>query len=155
MKRINLALKVIPPVQFTLSAMMMYLTAPWLPKQELLLSMGQPIAIVFVIVAITLGLSAVLRFKRVGTTVEPHQPEKTSVLVTNGIYRYSRNPMYLSLVLLLCAFLCYLGSILLSVYIVFFIWYITTFQIKPEEQILTQRFGQAYIEYCQRVGRWL
>lgn len=101
---------------------------------------------------ITLG---VIEVKRLGTTVDPTRPQRATTLVTSGIYRFSRNPMYLGFLLLLsgwsaCLLLPQGG--LLGLLLVL---YLNRFQIKPEERVLTQRFGRSFAEYCTRTRRWL
>ena len=79
----------------------------------------------------------------------------TSTLVTTGIFRISRNPMYLSLTLWLLAWSLFCGTFWGLLVVVAFVVYLTEFQIKPEEQFLAQKFGQAYLEYKQSVRRWI
>ena len=98
--------------------------------------------------------SALVSFRRVGTTVDPIEPENANQLVTTGPYRFSRNPMYLSMVLLLVglAFKNLNGLTLFP--ILAFMWFITQNQIKPEEKALREKFGEQYDKYCQRTRRW-
>jgi len=113
-----------------------------------------PLSMVLVIVAGVLGLTALINFLIAGTTYKPHRPELTQSLVTSGVYRWSRNPMYLSLVLLLTAL--YLASCAWwGVFLVpLFVLWLQHFQIRVEERILQQRFGAEYQDYCRRVRRW-
>ncbi len=101
------------------------------------------------------ALAAFLGFMRLRTTINPLKPERASVLVTDGIYRYTRNPMYLSLLLLLLGYaidLWYWPALLgPTAYVV----YITRFQILPEERVLEDKFGADYLAYKQRVRRWI
>ncbi|NDD31235.1 MAG: isoprenylcysteine carboxylmethyltransferase family protein [Proteobacteria bacterium] len=105
--------------------------------------------------AAVFGFPALAGFFRAGTTIDPVHVERASVLVTSGIYAVSRNPMYVSLTLLLCTQAAWLGSPWAWVGPVFFVVFITRFQIIPEERMLTDRFGDAYIDWCGRVRRWL
>lgn len=109
----------------------------------------------FVLSGLTIDICAILAFRKAKTTVNPVRPENTSTLVDSGIYSLSRNPMYLGLLLLLSALSVYLGSTLALLMLPMFIWYLNTFQIKPEESMLLQHFGYDYSEYCQRVRRWI
>jgi protein-S-isoprenylcysteine O-methyltransferase Ste14 len=100
-------------------------------------------------------LKAVLEFAGMKTTVNPMAPEKASALVTGGTYRISRNPMYLGLLLLLIALAVYWGTLAALIVVPAFVWYMTEFQIKPEEESLRKHFGAEYEAYLDRVRRWL
>ncbi|MCX8516021.1 MAG: isoprenylcysteine carboxylmethyltransferase family protein [Alphaproteobacteria bacterium] len=94
-------------------------------------------------------------FRRAGTTISPINPHRASQLVTEGIFAVSRNPMYLGLTLILLgAGLLFCSWLSISLPL-FFMLYITQFQIKPEEIILAQKFGRDYYHYRRRVRRWL
>jgi protein-S-isoprenylcysteine O-methyltransferase Ste14 len=82
-------------------------------------------------------------------------PENASALVTYGIYRLSRNPMYCGMAALLLAWAAYLQSPLSVLGIAVFVLYITQFQIKPEERTLEKLFGDAFLRYKSSVRRWL
>lgn len=105
--------------------------------------------------ALMLGCAALAHFWRANTTVHPHTPQKSRVLVAHGVYRFSRNPMYLSLLLLLTAWSVQVGSLLSPLWLAVFVWYITRFQILPEERILQELFGEEFIAYRRRVRRWI
>ncbi len=108
--------------------------------------------------AVLCGIVALLgvwAFKRVQTTVLPHCPEQSSTLVTGGIYRYTRNPMYLGLVIFLLGFAGFLGSIAGLLWLVVFTVYLTQFQIKPEERVLAKKFASEFSDYQRRVRRWI
>lgn len=102
-----------------------------------------------------LGAAAVAQFLQAQTTVHPNHPERSSALVTTGIYRISRNPMYLGLAVFVVAYgfhRMHPGGLLA---LIFFVAFITRFQILPEERALAQRFGATFSEYAQRVRRWI
>lgn len=101
------------------------------------------------------AIAAFAGFVKARTTINPLQPERASVLVTHGIYRYTRNPMYLSLLLLLVAYASYLGSWAAFLGPVAYVAYITRFQILPEERVLLSKFGAEYDAYRRRVRRWI
>ncbi len=108
------------------------------------------------ILAIVIAVVAVLSFKKAKTTVNPMKTENISSLVTTGIFSYSRNPMYVAMSLLLFGFGIYMGTSLFSVFwTVFFILYLTRFQIMPEEKLLIGIFGNEYKNYCKNVRRWI
>lgn len=99
--------------------------------------------------------AAMLSFWGAHTTANPMKPSSASFLVTSGIYRFTRNPMYLGLLLLLASWALYLANILAFLFLPAFILYMNHFQIKPEERALTDRFGRKYLEYASRVNRWI
>lgn len=95
------------------------------------------------------------RFRVADTTVDPLHPEKASALVDRGVYRYSRNPMYLGLALLLAGWGIRLGSLAGLLGVPLFVIYMRYFQIGPEEEAMEKRFGEAYREYRSKVRRWI
>lgn len=101
------------------------------------------------------GIAAVYEFVQRGTTVHPGTPEHASVLVTDRIYRYTRNPMYLALTGALVTNAAWLGSLRAVPPVAAFTAILTTVQIRPEEEALQQRFGDDYREYRRRVPRWI
>ncbi|CAG9000564.1 MAG: hypothetical protein CENE_02563 [Candidatus Celerinatantimonas neptuna] len=147
-----LDLKIPPPIIWILSALAMLKIAgfPSHPKW-LYLSVSLGISILAIVIAIL----AITRFRHHKTTIHPHHLDRVCALVTDGIYRYTRNPMYLSLLLLLFSFGIFLGNWLTLFPILFFIGYLTQFQIKPEEYILAKRFGDDFMLYKDKVRRWI
>lgn len=139
-----------PPLIFVFCALLMKFLPPVLQFPSSLW-----LVIVFDGMGCAIGAASVLQFLLAKTTLNPFQLETASQLVTGGVYRLSRNPMYLSLVFILLAWMLYLGSFSALLGVVLFIWYITKFQIKPEEEGLKHLFGDAFIAYCQRTRRWL
>ncbi|MGL5813328.1 MAG: methyltransferase family protein [Aeromonas sp.] len=101
-----------------------------------------------------LGGGALLHFAHQRTTVNPIRLQQSRVLVTQGVYRISRNPMYLGLLCWLMALACYLGGIAVWLGPLLLFGWLTRFQILPEERALRARFGVAYLQYCRRVRRW-
>jgi protein-S-isoprenylcysteine O-methyltransferase Ste14 len=100
-------------------------------------------------------LSGLRAFRARRTTVNPLRPERASAMVTEGVYRWSRNPMYVGMVLFLLAWGVYLSALLAFLGPVVFVAYITVFQIVPEERALRERFGREFDDYAARVRRWL
>lgn len=82
-------------------------------------------------------------------------PERVTSLVTEGVYRYTRNPMYLGLALLLLAWALYLSAWLGVLVVGAFVAYMNCFQIMPEEKALESRFGQDFLRYQKAVRHWL
>ena len=105
-------------------------------------------------IALIISVLALIQFYRARTSVNPHHPERSSKLVTSGIYQFSRNPMYLALLMLLLAFGLRLGNAFNTLTAAGFVYYMNAFQIKPEEKQLLKTFGAAYKQYCSMVRRW-
>lgn len=101
------------------------------------------------------SLSGAMAFRRMKTTVNPFRPERASSLVTSGVYRMTRNPMYVGLLLVLVGWAVLLANLWSALGPVVFVAYITRFQIKPEERALSSLFGEEYASYKSRVRRWL
>ena len=93
--------------------------------------------------------------RRARTTVNPLRPERASALVTTGVYRITRNPMYVGMALMLLAWAVLLASPAALAGPVTFIAYMNRFQIGPEEDALDTLFGPDYAAYRSRVRRWL
>jgi protein-S-isoprenylcysteine O-methyltransferase Ste14 len=88
------------------------------------------------------------------TAVHPQRLESSRVLVTRGVYRISRNPMYLGLLCWTLALACYLGGMAVWLGPLLLWGWLTRFQILAEEQALRRQFGDAYDDYCRQVRRW-
>lgn len=104
---------------------------------------------------IVIGVTAVVRLHQAHTTTSPMDPGKASFLVTDGVFRFSRNPIYLGMVLLLAGWAVWLGSASPWVIPPLFAVFITAVQIVPEERALGLRFGEKYRAYQSRVARWI
>ena len=113
------------------------------------------ISILFLVLGLFTLVSAVLSFKAFKTTVNPMRPEKASHLVTSGIFKISRNPMYLGMILIvLSSTVFYLNIYSIFTPFIFYFW-INRFQIKREEKFLTEKFGEEYLLYKTRTRRWI
>jgi protein-S-isoprenylcysteine O-methyltransferase Ste14 len=143
-----------PPFIMLSAAAVMWALQRWLAVARLLDPPFNRAGVLLVAAGIGVAVTALLRFRRAGTTVDPRNPGKASRLVTDGIFAFSRNPMYLGMLLLLCGWAVLLGG--LSPWIVppLFVIAITRLQIIPEEQVLAKLFGRQYADYGARVGRW-
>ena len=151
----KLALKVPPPVQALVSGILMWVIDRQLPSGQLESKIQLPMAILFAVAGIVLVVFSMLAFRRANTTVDPFHPEEASQLVVDGFFGYSRNPMYVSLALVLIGWAVWLGSVYNVAVLVLFVTYITFFQIKPEEEAMRSLFGETYEHYCSRVRRWI
>jgi protein-S-isoprenylcysteine O-methyltransferase Ste14 len=105
--------------------------------------------------ALAFDLVGLLAFRAARTTLNPLEPERATALVTGGVYRITRNPMYVGMALLLLAWAVYLAALLSFAGLVVFVAWITRYQIRPEERVLAGRFGEEYARYTARVRRWL
>ena len=110
---------------------------------------------VFLAIGALLGIIGIVAFRQHQTTVDPTHPDKASHLVTTGVYRYTRNPMYLGMLLVLVGGAIRIGNPLCLLSLILFVGYMTQFQIKPEERALQKHFGESYSEYVKNVRRWL
>lgn len=104
---------------------------------------------------LAITVTAARKFFATGTTINPVAIEKASKLVTGGIFRWTRNPMYLGMVLILAGFAIGLDSAWLLVSPLAFALFIQRFQIRPEEQVMRQKFGAAFEDYCLKTRRWI
>lgn len=109
----------------------------------------------FFIAGTAIALAGVKEFLTHHTTLNPLEPRKATYLVVSGIYQLTRNPMYLGMLVVLLGWGDLLDNVLgFSGALVFF-GYMTAFQIKPEEDIMLEKFGESYRLYGQSVRRWL
>ena len=108
----KLELKIIPPVQVIISALLMISLASYLPQYHFDLTIRLPIVILMILASSIIGILALYDFHKHKTTFHPHTPEKTSKVVDTGVFSYSRNPMYISLALTLIALGVYLQNTL-------------------------------------------
>ena len=113
------------------------------------------LALIFFLVGSAIVLAGVLTFRRMKTTVNPLTPEATTTMVTSGIYRLTRNPMYLGFLLILVGWAVDLSHLLAFACLPLFVWYMNRFQILPEERALSSKFSEAFTAYTHSVRRWL
>jgi protein-S-isoprenylcysteine O-methyltransferase Ste14 len=104
---------------------------------------------------LSFDLMGLLEFRKHATTISPLSPNKSALVVSSGIYRITRNPMYLGLAIVLVGVTIAVGSPMGLLMVIVFVLYITRFQIKPEERILEAKFGEAFVDYKAKVKRWI
>lgn len=150
-----LELKIPPPIVALLIGAAMWFAARTGPAIELSLFARTFAFVAIALAGGALALAGDMEFKRARTTVNPFRPQNTSTLVTSGVYRFTRNPMYVGLALVVLGWAAFLCSAWALAGPVAFVLYISRFQIAPEERILSARFGAAYSDYVSRVRRWL
>lgn len=144
-----------PPIQALLSAIMMYLINRYFTHANFSLNGINIFALIFLIIAAIIIILSMYKFKKIKTTISPLRPNKTSSLVKSGIYEYTRNPMYLGLLLMLFSIALFLKNFISFLIIPLFILFITKNQILPEEEALENIFGQEYKNYKKKVRRWI
>jgi len=150
-----LELKVPPPVVAFLIGVAMWFAFPHGVPVELSLVARITAFAVIALAGGAIALAGELEFRRARTTINPFKPENSTTLVTSGIYRITRNPMYVGLTLVLVGWAAFLWSAWALPGPVVFALYITRFQIAPEERALCARFGETYAQYAAHVRRWL
>jgi len=144
-----------PPLVALALAAGMWGVAKLAPPLELEFAIRVPIAVVIAMAGLAFDFSGLLAFLRSKTTVNPLKPERASALVTGGVYRFTRNPMYVGMLLFLLSWGVYLDCLLAFIGPVLFVLYMNRFQIGPEERVLREKFGAPFEDYMGRVGRWL
>ncbi|WP_424961541.1 methyltransferase family protein [Ekhidna sp.] len=148
-------LKIPPVVIFFFSLGVMFGAYYFIPHWSYSFSYQTLLSRICLALGVLVAFSGIIAFRMKRTTVDPLHPEKASSLVTSGIYQYTRNPMYLGMALVLIGGLIRIGNPLSMSGVIFFIWYLDRYQIRPEEESLIKVFGKEYVSYCEKVGRWL
>lgn len=151
----SLELKIPPPAVAALIAVAMWGVSSFTPLLEVPAPIRVALAIAIAVAGGGFSLAGVVAFRRARTTVNPMKPDTASSLVSSGVYRVTRNPMYVGLLFVLVAWSIYLSSAWALLGAVAFVLYIGRFQIAPEERVLSTLFGSEYAAYRSRVRRWL
>ena len=146
----------LPPLAVApLAALLAWLAARAAPQLAFDFPGRVALCLLLAVAAAAIGLAGVLEFRRARTTVNPLQPGRASSLVTGGIYRRTRNPMYVAVATLLLAWALWLGNALAPLGAVVFVAWMDRLQIPPEERALGSLFGAEFERYCREVRRWL
>lgn len=147
-----LALRVPPLVLFAVFG-----TAMWLLPDILLIRFpaSQLAASLLAVLGGSFCIAGVRAFQRAKTTVNPTTPAASTSLVVSGVYRMTRNPMYMGFALLLLGFAIGLGKLSALLLVPLFMAYLQRFQIRPEEEALQAQFGATFDSYRRTVRRWL
>jgi protein-S-isoprenylcysteine O-methyltransferase Ste14 len=147
--------RIAPPLVMLLAAAVMWALHRWLPLDQLIATPWTYFAALPAVIGRVISVRAGARFRQARTTFDPFEPAKASSLVTDGVFRISRNPMYLGSLLLLIAWALLLGT--LSPWFVppLFVIAISIVYIAPEERALEEVFGETYVAYRHRVRRWI
>ena len=154
-----LELKIPPPVVALCVALLMWLVAsaalPFTPAFELPFSLRAGLAAGCVVIGQGISMAGIVSFRRARTTLNPLNPGAASALVRSGIFRLTRNPMYLGLLLTLAGWSAWLWSPVSLLFLPVFVLYINRFQIDPEERALARLFGAEFAAYRTRVRKWV
>jgi protein-S-isoprenylcysteine O-methyltransferase Ste14 len=146
----------VPPVVLAVACLAaMWALARWMPGLAVHLPWRRTIAIVLLLSGVATGIAGVAAFRRRGTTVDPTRPQRASAMVVTGVYRRTRNPMYLGLALALAGVAAWLANLAALAVIPLFVAWLTRLQIVPEERALRGNFGTGYDDYVAQVRRWL
>ena len=148
-------LKIPPPIVALIGILLIFLSKDYILILYLHPHLQNTLSLLFLIFGFVIIFLATKEFKKSETTVNPMKPETSTRLVTSGVFKYTRNPMYLGLASILLASCFYFSSLLgIIVYVPLFIFYITVFQIIPEEESMKTIFNDEYLDYCSKVRRW-
>jgi len=129
----KLELKTPPVVQVVIIAVLMWTLAVLLPSLSITFPASSLVALFLASTGVAFALLGVLEFRSAGTTVDPRVPDQSVSLVTGGVYRISRNPMYVGFLLMLIGWCVFLGNIASFLLLPVFVMYMNGFQIAPEE----------------------
>lgn len=151
----TLELKVPPPIVAALAAAAMGGLAWVTPALAWPRPLRGSLAALLVVAGVAMALAGVLEFRRARTTVHPLRPERASTLVHGGVYRVTRNPMYLGMLAVLLGWAAWLAAPWALLGPAAFVAFIGRFQITPEERVLRRLFGAEYDAYTRRVRRWI
>lgn len=147
--------RVPPPIIGACIAALMYGAARLFPGLDFEMPWRLPVCALLFIAGAGLDMAGLVHFLKARTTVNPLDPAAATSLVTSGLYRFTRNPMYLGFALLLLAWAIFLENLAALLGVAAFVLYMNRFQIAPEERALEARFGAEYSRYCARVRRWI
>lgn len=150
-----LELKVPPLVVGLIAGTVGSLVARAVPSLDLELPAPVAVGGALVSTGITLSLLGVRSFRRAKTTVNPTCPTSSTALVTSGVYRITRNPMYLGFLITLAGAAVLMENAAAFLILPAFVLYLNRFQIRAEEAALQARFGETFFLYRSRVRRWL
>ena len=154
-RRVALELRIPPVAVVFIASGLMWIAAWSLPSLQWTFSGHLAMALGLFAAGTLVSLGGVVQFRRARTTVNPLTPEASSALVISGVYRWTRNPMYLGFLIALCGWAVYLSNAASVLVLPLFIVYMNRFQIAPEERAFWARFGQQFEDYFRSVRRWL
>ena len=144
-----------PPIVAVVIAAAMWGVASASPRLQVPTAFRLAACVAFAVVGLAFSVAGMISFRRARTTTNPMKPESASSLVRSGIYRVTRNPMYVGVSFDLIAWAVFLSSAWALLGPLAFVLYVDRFQIEPEERALSNLFGSEYAAYRARVRRWL
>ncbi|MBV6271698.1 isoprenylcysteine carboxylmethyltransferase family protein [Alcaligenaceae bacterium CGII-47] len=150
-----LELTIPPPLVMLVLGLLMWLLTFTFPAFTMYSVSSVAGAVIISVIGVSVGMAGIIAFRRARTTSDPRKPADASALVTSGIYRFTRNPMYLGVLLVLIGWGLFLNNLLALICAFIFIPYISRFQIQPEERLLEGKFGPIFISYKAKVRRWI
>lgn len=150
-----LELKIPPVAFFLICAAAMWTMSAAFPSLAVPAAGRLVASTIFALTGVSIALAGVFAFRRHNTTTNPMTPDATKSVVRDGIYRFTRNPMYLGLALVLAGWATFLADTAAFLLLPVFIAYMTRFQIRPEERVLLANFGADYVAYMSDVRRWI
>ena len=147
--------KIPPPALVLLTAAAMWGTSKFQTAASIEPRLHFALMTALGVIALSFGAGGIIAFRLAKTTINPVQIDQASRVVTGGIYRVTRNPMYVGLTALLTMWAMHLVVPLTLLGPVFFALFTHRFQIIPEERVMSAKFGKEYDNYRKRVRRWL
>jgi len=154
MKKRCLELKIPPVVVLAVVAALMWLGSRVAPAAGFPMPARFATALGFAVVGFGIAIAGVVSFRHAKTTVNPLKPEGASALVTSGVYRLTRNPMYLGAMIALVGWAVFLANAVGVVFVPLFVPYMNLFQIGPEEKALASLFGKEFAVHRAKMRRW-
>lgn len=151
----SLELKIPPVGVFLLFATAMWLIPFQIPLIDFFFSFRLPFSLILIAAGGVFALAGIFAFLKERTTLNPIKPEAASTIITYGVYRFSRNPMYVGLLFVLMAWAVWLYNLPAFLFLPAFVLYMNRFQILPEERALQAKFGSEFNAYMKSVRRWL
>ena len=145
--------KIPPPIVTLAFGLMIYFSRNIFPDINNIIF--YVLSLFFIILGPFILISAVRSFKAEQTTINPININNASSLVISGVFKYSRNPMYLGMVLILLALSFRFNLVGGILFTSIFIMYITKFQIIPEEAAMKSIFGEDFNKYKNKTRRWI
>jgi protein-S-isoprenylcysteine O-methyltransferase Ste14 len=147
--------RVPPPAVMLLAALVVWGLRRAYPEMGVFIPGRRIVYGTLLALGLLVAVAGVVQFRRARTTVNPMKPDTASALVTDGIYRFTRNPMYAGDALILLGIVVFFSNPLGLAGVALFIAWMSLLQIPAEERALRARFGEAYDAYCRRVRRWI
>jgi len=150
-----LELLIPPPAVLAIFAIAVWLASRYAPLVDIPFPAQRMVAVIAMVMGVLVALLGVVEFKRARTTINPMAPGATTTIVSSGVYKISRNPMYLGLALVALGIAIWNSALSGYLLVGVFCAYLTRFQIIPEERVLLERFGAEFGQYRSAVRRWI